>query len=128
MDKEVTEVTLWLEEPRTDFPYQFCCSFSPLLRRICDVFPQVKEFIREQCYSTVRYFEESAELCASLKTNILPQEGRLMRQFDIKKTANGPAFLKFFMSWQVADERWLVLVELAEETFWEKNQINPAVN
>ena len=91
--------------------------------------PQIKEFIREQCVSIVRYFEESPELCASLKTtNVVPQEGRVMRQMDIRNGADGPVVLKFFLSWEFDNDRWLVLVEMPPETYWEQNQVNPATN
>jgi len=128
---EKKPVSIWLEEPRVDFdfPCQFCCSFSPLLRKVCVTVPQIKEFIREQCVSIVRYFEESPELCASLKTtNVVPQEGRVMRQMDIRNGADGPVVLKFFLSWEFDNDRWLVLVEMPPETYWEQNQVNPATN
>jgi len=119
-------IVIWLEPPKTDFPYPFVCSLSPPLRIVANTSPRIKNLIREQCKGAVKYFEESKELCLSLK---VPQpHGRIMRQFDLKTNADGPIVLKFFMSWDGYNDRWFVFVEGPNEEYWEDGQIDWELN
>ncbi len=66
----------------------------------------------------VDQFEQSEELCKSLKVPGYP-----MRQVDLRPEPGHPTILlKVFMSWR--DDRWLVMIEGADETVFENGEQN----
>lgn len=88
-----------------DFPYPYACSFSPLMRKAVAL---IKADFRQQAELLVKQFEESPELCASLK--VFHPEGKIMRQVDLKD-AGGNILIKAFLWWDWHNKHWVVFME-----------------
>jgi hypothetical protein len=116
-----TYVMLPTYQDSPGFPYKYVCSFSPMLRTVVQA---LGANLQPSVEAVVKDFEESPELCASLK--VYHPEGRIMRQVDLRDD-NERILAKCFLWWDWHNKHWVVMME-GDEVYWEKGQINAAAN
>lgn len=78
--------------------------------------------LRRLVVGTVEQFEADPELKASLQQK--SEEGRLLRQVDVRIYPDQPIRFKLFVSWNWHLNMWHVFVEGAEETVFENGEAN----
>lgn len=105
-----------------NFPYPYVCTLSPIFRMAVKL---TGADLRPHAEAIVRDFEESKELCDSLK--VYQPVVRIIRQVDLKDD-NGNILAKCFMWWDCHNEHWVVMMEGSDEQYWEKNQVNEGMN
>lgn len=76
---------------------------------------------------TAQVIASDEKIAASLKVPKLPGS-TLLRQSDIRATADGPIILTTFVCWSDRHNCWHVLIESANENHWERAQLNERMN
>jgi hypothetical protein len=114
------------------FGISFACLVSPQLGSAIKFYEEnypergAMKIIRQQVEGLVRYFEQSTELCSSLKA--FCPHGKLARQVDLRMGEGGSILFRCFMHWSFEEKRWHCCLEGADENFWEQRQINQIIN
>jgi hypothetical protein len=127
-----TPIKMVIGSSDPNFPYPYACSATPDLREALAVMEKqwpnmhIWQKIGMQIEGLVRHFEESTELCNSLK--VYSPECRVMRQVDLRLWEGGPIFLKTFVHWDWDNKRCIVFIEAEQETYWEEHQVSEEEN
>jgi hypothetical protein len=97
----------------------FIASLSEKLRLACTLMPEVKEKMVPILKGTVAELTSRDDVVESLKRESMPGVARAMRQVDIRDHTKENILFKTFTFWDTDNGCWCILVESADENYFE---------